>query len=164
MALWNRSFRCRSLSWLGALVVGLGCVAPQEAPVVDPGVAEAEELRILSPFQATQTIASDRLELVMSANFFLHHLASPSHDFERKPQADGGAEYRYSNKSSDALQFHIANTKFAVTKSARIVVLGGSVTYQLSAHASGSVMVASEGIDRTLRAEVIIQNGTFRAQ
>ncbi len=137
---------------------------PKLAPVVDPGVAEAEERRILSPFQATQTIASDRLELSMSANFYLHHLASPSHDFERTPLADGGAEYRYSNKSSEALRFHIANTKFVVTKSARVVVLGGSVAYQLTAHATGSVMVASKGTDRALRTEVTIQNGAFRAQ
>ncbi len=164
MTLRERKFACLHGLSAALLLLVAGCA---DVEPVDSAVFEAEQRRILSPFQPKQTIVADTLKLVLSANFWLNLVQPATSErlrVEQNLQVDGGKQVHWSNVSADHMLLSIDNTQFVIMKTAHIEVLGGTADLQLSASAQGNVFFPRKGADRKMITEVVIENGSFRSR
>ena len=128
---------------VGALLGVSGCGAPAR-PVADPVAVAEMETRLLATFEAPSTVVADDLVIEMTANFFddlgLPAVLGGMQEQERKPRADGGADYLFRNKTgSSSMSFLLATTRIEVLRTARISVFGGRKDLTLDFDAGGRV-------------------------
>ena len=159
--------RSVSLSCLGLL---LGCAAPAPAkPSEDPSVAP-ELARLRAPYQESRAVVADRIEIVMSANFFNTEWGAPSvdrglHEASHQKLATQD-EYRWLNRAGGTqvpIRFAVGNTKFLALQSARLRVLGNGERITLDVAAEGHVSVL-EGARRKDCEELRIEGGALRTR
>ena len=147
-----------------------GCAGAPPQPL-DPEVVARQEGRLLEPFQPERTVVADRLELVLTGNFYdeltLPVLLPTLQEEERTTREGGGTEIVYRNRSPQAeLQIAIGGTRMLVLREVRLVVLGGRSAYRLEATLEGgvtaeTVAVVEAGVREDCR-QVRIADGVLR--
>lgn len=148
---------------LAALFAGCGSAPVADA---DPAEVERQEQRLLSPFQTDRVVVADRLDVVMTANFY-DELGRPAllagfQDEERRDLEGGGSELVMRNRSPNApLRFLLGATDLRILREARIVVLGGRSDMRLEAELAGGVSVVEAG-DRRDFESLRIADGAFQ--
>ncbi|MCA8943023.1 MAG: hypothetical protein KDB80_10725 [Planctomycetes bacterium] len=146
-----------------AIIVGLCACAG--GPPVDPEALKREEQRLLAPFSRPQTLAADRFEITMTANFFdefVPHLRSQTQRREHSPRPDGGAVYTFVDEvpGRTPMRFQLGATELWVFERLRLDVLGGRS--ELTLNASGERVTLHTGDTKQDLGSVEIRDGMFR--
>lgn len=153
---------------LAAVSVSLAAASCGSAPrpPADPAEVAMQEQRLMSPFATERTVIADRLEVVLTANFY-DELSRPAvvaglQDEERTETEDGGSVVVYRNRSPGVpLRFMLGGTDFRIFREATITVLGGRSDLRLDAEMSGNVSIVEAGARSDYDA-VRIADGMFQ--
>jgi len=164
-----------------ALLWCAGCATTHYAP---PEVVEAEEARLLAPYQRDRAVVSNVLHIDISANFYGGSVDVPSqegdlgvrgqgvlvipavspeiHSFSQSTE-DGDDVYRWSSKGGiqSPLKFRVGQVQFAALQSATLRVRSrGSLVLDVTA--AGRVTESEPGEDLKDWNELVVQNGLFQ--